>query len=421
MSSRLPTPSALKRIEACPRSETFQRVRTSSRYSAGGTVAHAYLEDVLAHGVDAALERAPPDARAGLELIDLAHPLMPTATPGAWVAEVAVAYNPETGTARVLGSGLTREQARDLAEPHEMVGIVDAATFVGDAVVTLDYKFGRRAVDSADTNLQVRTYALMLARAYGKRTARVVIARAPIGASPWFSISEMSELDLFEHESRVLDVLAAREAALAGDAPPLHLGEHCDYCPALPFCPAHIAIAREMLAAPGEVAALEQQAATLATPEAKLALYEKLEAAGRVRKIAEAALERAVRLEPVPLPDGRVLDKPEQAVETINPVRAVPFLLERFPGALGQAIVEKALEQKPPGMTKERVKTVTRSLFIESLPKSERPTLTRFWADLFRDMRESGAMTVRMQERPVGIYRPKPDEVAANGADPPPE
>jgi hypothetical protein len=155
--------SSLQRVDACPASAVLPRATHDSTASDKGNHLHAHLKR-LAQGVpqDKSLAEVPEAYRAiCAELPD----------PGRGMAEVAFAYDVETGQARELGRDIERQYGK--LAPTEIPGSVDFMQMAGDVVVVDDYKSGHSEVPPARENLQLHTLALMACRAYGASKARV--------------------------------------------------------------------------------------------------------------------------------------------------------------------------------------------------------------------------------------------------------
>ncbi len=146
-----------------------------------------------------------------------------------WRAEVAYAYDPQTGVGRVLGYNIGREYDKHGKLPHEIAGSADIAWLSGDTVVVADWKTGRAVTDSVWP--QMEWLCLMAARATGAWHARARVLHA-------------TDYGVVESERSFDDVALWRIAEqlridtnAIDDAWPV-TGEHCDqmYCPARAGC-----------------------------------------------------------------------------------------------------------------------------------------------------------------------------------------
>jgi hypothetical protein len=250
------TPSQIHRVEKCPVSEALPHIQRETQYSAAGTAAHklmARIRELRGAAASAGQAREialreveDPEHLAVLEALPLDDPRMPSLDPSAYTAELAMALNLTTGTARILGKGLTREQAAARAHPMEMVGIADLAAQAGDEAVVLDLKFGHGRVPRAAVNLQTDTYLLMLSLALqldGGGTQGIV--RVFGEDDVWTDVVQRDSLELDDHFERLrrlarqVEELRARPPA---ERPAPVEGAWCTYCPAFLSCPAKRAL-----------------------------------------------------------------------------------------------------------------------------------------------------------------------------------
>ncbi len=146
-----------------------------------------------------------------------------------WRAEVAYAYNPQTGAGRVLGYNIGREYAQHGLLPGEIAGTADIAVLSGDTVVVWDWKTGRTI--GAGCEAQLEWLALFAARATGAWHAKAVALHATetgIVETEWF----FDDLQLW----RIAEQLRIDVNAI-DDAWPVP-GAHCEnlYCGARANC-----------------------------------------------------------------------------------------------------------------------------------------------------------------------------------------
>jgi len=292
------TASSIARVSACPASEALPHVRTAtSPEAARGVAAHEYLyrlhngelrEQILAEVPEAHREYC-----ASIEL----RPV-----PGA-VAEVAVAYDVLTRTARLLDvTGRAYGALRD----SEIAGTCDLfvpasserATTVVDWKTTHDIEGVRRYVP------QLEFYALAFARAH--RLSRIryeIVAIDEQGKAHYPIQCELDFEDLGVIASRVEQAWRASRAQIAAAAehtrstvapwvPSVTEGDHCRYCPAWRACP-------------GKRAVLE---AVGGTPEPNGAMYLRIQDAERWAALGRDTLREAVHEHgPLAVDDDREL------------------------------------------------------------------------------------------------------------------
>lgn len=287
---------------ACLGSQVFPRVQVTSADNASGNVVHGYLAAAKTMGKGAALAAIDDDEmRAKCDAIDL------ESIPAGADSELTVAWDPDTDTGRILGSNLGRDYTA--AMPGEFVGTADLVGRVADAVEGGDFKTGLQ-VKKARDSWQARALSLFSARAIGAESARFTMLYLGHDGRWYPDKAEFDAMDLstFADELRALKqrIGAVRAAfAATGALPALHVGPHCRYCPSVPFCPAQGALAKAMVS---DLSVIDQGIAALTDDEAGRA-WEMLRMAEKlVERIKEGLQERA-RVQPIPLPDGKVLQE----------------------------------------------------------------------------------------------------------------
>jgi hypothetical protein len=146
-------------------------------------------------------------------------------------AEVSILYDVAADTARVLPEALERDQ---IPEGH-IHGTVDLVERIHGEWVISDWKTGGRSGElDVMSDPQLRTYALMVARAFGAPRVGVVI----IHVDEHGVVPDQHMLDGFElHVARA--ALRADLALVEAGGPP-RPGRHCasKYCPIVAECPA---------------------------------------------------------------------------------------------------------------------------------------------------------------------------------------
>lgn len=326
------TPSSLARLAACPASGALPEVRVESPEMRRGSVVHAYLDRCADGDRNAALAAVPPEHRDFCASIDLARlPYDPTAA--SIMTEPAYAYNLSSDSSRYLGRRLGRRYGSVGA--MEIAGSMDVVEFALDRIAVWDYKvgFGSNILAPPPArNLQLRTYALMVARS--KRATSATIGRIRIDEDARVWVDEPVELDAFDideiaDEVRSIHarVQAAREEVLTGRQPSVTVSEHCTYCPAFQACPAQTALVRQLAADPEEV---ERYVAANLTPENAARAWERIKQVEEVAARARKAVEDYARRTPIDLGNGRVLALTQTTRESIDGDAAYVVLRDSF-------------------------------------------------------------------------------------------
>lgn len=391
------SPSQLGRLAACIRSDAMPHAFSGSPFATKGTIAHKYLADVLEHGEERAMNLVEdPEDRDWLAMIDLAA--LPAFHPMRYAPEVALAYDPRTRTARELGRNLSRDQARALARPGEIVGILDVFGVTEDTAVVGDYKTGYGYVEPAEANWQLRTYALFAARSRGLPKARHSIIRTRDNGRTWFDSADMDELDMMAHEEEFLSLLERREKVRAlaregkwAELPPFNIGKQCRYCPALWACPAQ-----------GGVIARYLGGSRTITPEQAAEAWRELQVASKAIELRLAILKDMARQQPIPLEDGHILGERQVPREAVVPERAMDALVELW-GDVGRVVYGESAETET-SLTKAALRRNIKKFVLPTLPKEE-AKITHVEKAALEHLRMRKAISVTMTKR-VEEYRP---------------
>ncbi len=302
MSDFLTSGSAVERAMICPSSVALPHVRHETEWNARGTVIHEYLEAVSAVGRDAALAMiADPNDREVCDEIDL------TGLEGVLglAAEVSLAYNVATGTARELGRGAGRAYGDVGIDEVPCTLDVLGETVIGDVRrgFVADYKAGFRTQRAARDVVQLDFGALASARAYNFDLVEVQLIQVREGIKPWIDrrVIEGFEIDMFAEliHDKHAEWKQLRAEYDAGIVPKnFTTGSHCDMCAAREFCPAQSTIVRGLLVDGNQTASVYLDAlgdAELADLWRKLAIAQSALSNLKKRMIGLAS-SRAIKL-----------------------------------------------------------------------------------------------------------------------------
>lgn len=376
--------SSLERVAACPTSAALPQVREeSTEHADRGTAVHAFLAAVGKVGREKALEEVPEEYRDACAAIDL--DALPSLE--GFAAEVAFAYDWQTGTAREIGRD--RERDYGILGATEIPLTVDAVGFHGDGVVVVDWKSGRRSVTPARYNWQLRLGALAACRTYGYHRATVAIVYVRDGSRPWFDRAEFDEFDIEtvadEVRAVALRVQEAAKVVKEGRAPNVTEGAHCRYCPAVRSCPAKTGLIRAAVGAPATFA--EGLAALM--PEQVGEVWEKATAALSLLHKLRAEIEAMTREHgPIPLPSGKVLQVVQTQQERVTNGQAVYEYLSTKHGA---DVAMRACEiDSSKSAIREALRPVAKQTG-EKLAQLEREALAA--------LRDAGAITSKVGSR----------------------
>ena len=281
------TSSKLERAEMCPFSAAGTGIDTTGRWAERGTGVHAFLVDAYLHGRDAALAEIPRDAvhrrlceRIELEDLPWWHDKLPANA--RVLFEASCAFLPTTREARQLPSG---REHYDALDQWDFAGSADVVVDRPDEdrVDVYDVKTGSAVqVTRADENRQLHSYAVMFARAFGRRSARIHITNVYEDGGVFTPRGhDMDALDLHAFEARLVRTLdRVRTASRAQDARPyMKRGSWCTYCPRFTECPAQLAVFRALIQGvtqkqPTQIAPADVKDARAFLKDAKLWLTE---------------------------------------------------------------------------------------------------------------------------------------------------
>lgn len=210
--------SSIPRIMECPASEAMPHVYDSSEAAERGTQIHSALAERVA-------ELVGPSAKA----------------------EVAIAYDVATDTARLLGYDIGRDYG-ELA-PFEIPTTLDVLSVAETerTIVIVDWKTGHGRVTEPRKNWQLKFQALAAARyiGAGRVSAHLGFVKEADGTPHFTEPAEWDELDLARFAVQVKEMFFTVQQAKNGLVLNVKEGEWCKYCPAQRSCPAKTALIRE--------------------------------------------------------------------------------------------------------------------------------------------------------------------------------
>jgi len=326
----LPSFSQVERAESCPLAWALPHAPLETEHAGRGRAVHTFC-CALADGAsrEHALTLVPEEHREWCEAIDVrALPLHREAR-----AEWAYAWDYVTRQGRELG-----RVDRDYAVlGTEFPGTADLEFVSRDRVEINDYKTGR-AVTSAKENLQLAGLALAAARAHSRSKAIVRLVYLREDGRTQKDEFELSEWDLELVEARLVRiaerVLAAQEAAERGEHE-ARMGDHCGYCPALPYCPAHLALAR----------VATDSIPSMVTSEIVAEAWERAHALERIAKRMKEACGAYAMNWLVPLGGDKVLGPVSTKKRSINVDLARPILGDLFGVEVADAAIKQSMTQ----------------------------------------------------------------------------
>lgn len=338
-----PSASNLPRVDACPASEALPHAfEAPTVFTDTGHGTHDFILKARVIGRDKALALVPREAphRQFCEQLPLDD------LPQGGRLEVAVAWDSETDTARILFEGSAeRDYHRYGIKPTEWVGKIDLLGVAVSYVYVGDYKTGFRSLGPAQESMQLMFGALAATRITGLDDAGLQFLYlkddGTFWREPWPDPAMVDSLDLaaFAERLRALPgrIEHAREQIKRGETPTVRMGEHCRYCPAKPYCPAKLSLARSMA---GEIVSLRSEITRLPVVQ-QGGLYDR---AKEIRRLAEEVMgliEEQAQVQTIPLPDGYVLKEvPVKWPTKVDAEVAEDVLTEDFGEAVAAAAVK---------------------------------------------------------------------------------
>jgi hypothetical protein len=241
---RVGTGSSMDRLIHCASSIALPHAFYETEASERGTVIHDFMANVGPLGVAEALELVPERWREAVELIDISGLDLQLSL----AAEVALAYDCETQTARELGRGddpgiFTDVRDSEIPARMDMVGV--KAVPAGRRGLVVSWKTGwytrRKRVDS---DWQLKTEGLCAARAYDLDVVEVQLINIdegpPFVRKAVYTALELDaiEQEVLDHYARALEVRAMYERNEVPDK--YELGDWCTFCPSKRFCHAYV-------------------------------------------------------------------------------------------------------------------------------------------------------------------------------------
>jgi hypothetical protein len=367
-------------------------------FASHGHETHGFLANMLMHGRDEALLKAPPALRAGFEEIDTSQ--LPAFDPRSFAPEISLAWNLETDEIRELGRNLTRDEARARGRPGELVMTMDVAGITPISVVIWDYKTGFRAVTHPSKNWQLQSYGVGGWKRWKRDLVQQGVIRVPPGMRPSFVSAEMTKADLELHEYAIRDLLDERarikKLAKAGkwdEIPrPVENDEWCRYCPAQNSCPAKIA---GLVKLRDQDLSLESKIANL-EPRQKGELYNQLDMVRRTAERMMSVIEGMALSEPIPLDDdGKVLGERQVIKETILPELAREPLTEAI-GADATAALWREGVKRRETLSQGDFKSFIGRHILPLVPNAKKGDV---FDKLMAHLRAAGAVAPRVEYR----------------------
>lgn len=305
---------------ACLGSVVFPHVRTKPGPAARrGSVIHKFIEDASTIGRVEALAKITDEPTRNLcGAIDL------NLFPAYFTSEVTFEFDASTSRGRVVHINSPRDYPYNLHcfyGTADMVGVSED----GQTVIIVDVKTGKRLAQHASENWQLRSLACAAADAYGCVKAKVGLAYIDQYGQVEFEWAEFSSLDLADYSEELswLDTqaLKASEAVSSGYSIDVTVGDHCEWCPAMLTCPAHLDTLKSL---DPDLALTRGQFEAL-PPAALGNLYDRLSTSKAILESASDSIKAMAKAGPLDLGDGKQLKYIQSGKTVVNSKRLEDF------------------------------------------------------------------------------------------------
>lgn len=307
-----------------------------------GKDVHAYLETVRPAGKEAALAAAPEDLHQLLRSIDI------DALPTHVSTEVAFCMNMITGEIRELGRNLGHRDYHLLPNPPtddempftlDVIGVQETDKGVFGYVG--DYKMGHTKYPPPDEYGQTLLGALAVRALY--RCSKVVVELIYLDEEtgqhyPARRVVDDWDLDIIERSFlKAWQEIHRTEAQYeAGMALAYRQGNHCTYCAAYKHCDAKTGLVRSVPEELVRLGVVKLEDGKLEVASGALTVRnagEMFLAAENIREVLGRVMTEICGLawhEPIPLPDGRVIERRETSRRKVDGKKAAALLASRY-------------------------------------------------------------------------------------------
>lgn len=304
----LPTASALDRVLNCPASHALPQVRQQSDAADYGTAVHQFIVTAREKGRDAALSEVSDAAR------DLCEQLPLDELPTGGRLELAYAYNYQTRQARILGEGKSRDYSD--VTPEEFCGTADLIGGKDGRGVVWDWKSGRNAGDPKTAGQLLLAALALVSIDDEMQEVEVAFCYLRDDGTYFVDRATVDRFDLAAFAEKLKDlprrIAIERDKIENGRQPDVSNGPWCRFCPAVAACPAKVALAKHFGA---ELLTIRDRI-TAMSPVERGKVYDKALQYKDILDEVLAGIKESARIDPVELPDGRVLREVEWKVPT---------------------------------------------------------------------------------------------------------
>jgi len=282
-----PSASALRRVTECPASMVLPQAGQTTAAAKKGTENHKAIEEAI-------------DSKDYQNL----SPKLATFLSRCTDCEVEVAYalNVKTGAVRYIGSKLGRNYGA--LERFEIPGTIDLVCRVDGVLYAVDWK-SRTRVEDAATNPQIGFGAACAMLHHGDDECMGGLWYLN---DDWFDVAMFTRIDLstfLRERVAMFDRLYALADEYTNGSPvSVSAGPWCQYCAAMPHCPAKTRLALAMI---DQLQTIRGAVATMTDEQAGVAWEKSQEISTILESVQHALKERIAESGGLPVEGGAKL------------------------------------------------------------------------------------------------------------------
>lgn len=243
-----PSSSTLERLEKCAASHVLPAMyREAGDAADRGTFIHRYIELMVSESPEAAKAWLAKQGESPFEWRAVCHqiPLPPVITEGLTdiLCEASFSFDYEVNDVAYLGSSLNRNYK---VTGTQFPGTADLAGTLDGVPYIADYKTGRNRVRPSAMQLLFLGYCW--ARHLQKKEVIVEVYMVSPDGNFYGDRLHIDEFALDEIGARLRkmgrNLAAAKLDFEDGRTPDTTVGDHCTYCPSIPYCPSYRALSQ---------------------------------------------------------------------------------------------------------------------------------------------------------------------------------
>jgi hypothetical protein len=313
----------------CAATVVLPKVANINEAAEKGTAIHEFLRQSKELGRDVALANVHKDYQEICEAIDLSN--FPVFTEE--YAEMALAYDIQTGVSRLVGINVGRNYG-ERRSPSEIFLSIDYVGVAADKLLVLDWKSGQDTTNAKE-NWQIRLGVLAVSKLFGYSLAVGALAYTRHGR-PRYDAADFTAFDLDIYEEALKKAYAGwlvqDDSQHSGYPLQYVTGAHCKYCPSISYCSAQTALVKNLAGVSDIVGQLTPESASKA-----LKVYRQYETAlSEAKKVLDAYATNT----PIALGNGMYYgEKVGGGRESVDADKAFEYLKKTY----GDEVANKAV------------------------------------------------------------------------------